>query len=198
MAIQLWLARMDRPLTAAEYQDMKRLLPEARWRRLERLPREKHREVLCAYLLLRVALRERCGWNDLPEIAAGVNGKPYFPDHPEVHFNLSHTFGAAAAALADTPIGVDLERIRPISVRSMERLAGVRTEEAFFKSWVRREARVKRTGDGIVTMMKTETPLKRGEFYYEVEAFPGYAAGVATEQPTPPEVVRRFILDEML
>ena len=59
-------------------------------------------------------------------------------------------------------MGVDIERVRPVSVRAMERIAGVRTEAAFFRSWVRREARVKRTGSGIVTMMRTEAPLNRG------------------------------------
>ena len=123
---------------------------------------------------------------------------PSFPDYPDTHFSLSHTAGAAAAVLADTPVGVDIERVRPVSVRAMERIAGVRTEAAFFRSWVRREARVKRTGSGIVTMMRTEAPLNRGEFYYEVDAFHGYAAGVAAGQPEPPQPVHRLMLDQLL
>ena len=198
MPVQVWLARMERPLTECEYGDMMALLPDLRREKLCRLPREKHQEVLCAYLLLRMALWEQYSWRTLPTIAAGEHGKPYFPGHPEVHFSLSHTAGAAAAALAEVPVGVDIERIRPVSVRTMERVAGVRTETAFFRSWVRREARVKRTGNGIVTMMRSETPLNRGEYYYEVEAFPGYAAGVAAGQPVPPEQVRRLLLDELL
>ena len=67
-----------------------------------------------------------------------------------------------------------------------------------FRSWVRREARVKRTGSGIVTMMRTEAPLNRGEFYYEVDAFHGYAAGVAAGQPEPPQPVHRLMLDQLL
>ena len=110
----------------------------------------------------------------------------------------SHTAGAAAVAVADTPVGVDIEHIRPVSVRTMERIAGVRTQEAFFRCWVRREARVKRTGAGIVTMMKTETPLRAGEFYYEISSFPGYAAGVATGEPAPPKKIQRLHLDELL
>ena len=51
MAIWLWLAKMDRPLSENEYHDMLELLPEDRRLRLERIPREKHQEVLCAYLL---------------------------------------------------------------------------------------------------------------------------------------------------
>ena len=189
MPIQVWLARMERPLTEQEYGDMMALLPDARRERLEKLPKEKHQEVLCAYLLLRMALWEQRGWRDLPRIGVDELGKPFFPDHPDTHFSLSHTAGAAAAALADTPVGVDIERVRPVSVRAMERIAGVRTEAAFFRSWVRREARVKRTGSGIVTMMRTEAPLNRGEFYYEVDSFHGYAAGVAAGQPEPPQPV---------
>lgn len=140
MPIQVWLARMERSLTEQEYGDMMALLPDARRERLEKLPKEKHQEVLCAYLLLRMALWEQCGWRDLPRIEVDELGKPFFPDHPDTHFSLSHTAGAAAAALADTPVGVDIERVRPVSVRAMERIAGVRTEAAFFRSWVRREA----------------------------------------------------------
>ena len=216
MPIQVWLARMERPLTEQEYGDMMALLPDARRERLEKLPKEKHQEVLCAYLLLRMALWEQRGWRDLPRIEVDELGKPFFPDHPDTHFSLSHTAGAAAAALAgcflslshtegaallalsDAPVGADIERVRPVSVRAMERIAGVRTEAAFFRSWVRREARVKRTGSGIVTMMRTEAPLNRGEFYYEVDAFHGYAAGVAAGQPEPPQPVHRLMLDQLL
>ena len=60
------------------------------------------------------------------------------------------------------------------------------------------ENRVKRTGSGIVTMMRTEAPLNRGEFYYEVDAFHGYAAGVAAGQPEPPQPVHRLMLDQLL
>ena len=198
MAIWLWLAKMDRPLSENEYHDMLELLPEDRRLRLERIPREKHQEVLCAYLLLRLALHDRYSWRTLPVISTEASGKPYFPAYPEVHFSLSHTAGAAAVAVADTPVGVDIEHVRPVSVRTMERIAGVRTQEAFFRCWVRREARVKRTGAGIVTMMKTETPLRAGEFYYEISSFPGYAAGVATGEPAPPQKIQRLHLDELL
>ena len=198
MPIQVWLARMERPLTEQEYRDMMALLPGTRRERLQKLPREKHQEVLCAYLLLRMALWERCGWRDIPQIEVDERGKPFFPDYPDTHFSLSHTAGAAAVALADAPVGVDIERIRPVSVRAMERIAGVRTEAAFFRDWVRREARVKRTGSGIVTMMRTEAPLNRGEFYYEVDAFHGYAAGVAAGQSGAPRPVCHLMLDEML
>ena len=198
MPIQVWLARMERSLTEQEYGDMMALLPDARRERLEKLPKEKHQEVLCAYLLLRMALWEQRGWRDLPRIEVDELGKPFFPDHPDTHFSLSHTAGAAAAALADMPVGVDIERVRPVSVRAMERIAGVRTEAAFFRSWVRREARAKRSGAGVGTMLASETPLQYGEYFYELETFPGYVAGVATRGREAPGTLRRYSLDEIL
>ena len=199
MSIELWAARLERPLTERETEAMLPLLPPERQERLLRIKQsEKRREPLCAYLILRHALWEQYRWRELPPIRLTSLGKPYFPDFPEVHFNLSHTIGAVLVALSGEPVGVDIEHIRPVSERAMRRLADVTTERAFFQSWVRREARVKRTGSGIVTMMRTEAPLNRGEFYYEVDAFHGYAAGVAAGQPEPPQPVHRLMLDQLL
>ena len=199
MSIELWAARLERPLTDRETAAMLRLLPEERRQRLKRLKQpEKRREPLCAYLFLRRALWEQYRWRDLPEIRLSSFGKPYFPEHPDIHFNLSHTAGAVLVALSDRPVGVDIEHIRPVSQRAMRRLADVGTERAFFQSWVRREARAKRSGAGVGTMLASETPLQPGERFYFLDTFPGYVAGVATRDGGPPGQVRKYSLDEMM
>lgn len=92
------------------------LLPPERQERLLRIKQsEKRREPLCAYLILRHALWEQYRWRELPPIRLTSLGKPYFPDFPEVHFNLSHTTGAVLVALSGEPVGVDIEHIRPVS-----------------------------------------------------------------------------------
>ncbi|MDO4316508.1 MAG: 4'-phosphopantetheinyl transferase [Oscillospiraceae bacterium] len=199
MPIELWAARLERPLTERETGLMLDMLPPERRERILRLKQpEKRREPLCAYLILRLALREQYHWRELPEIRLSPRGKPCFPEHPEVHFNLSHTSGAVLVGLSDQPLGVDIEKIRPVSRRAARRLAGVTDGEVFFQSWVRREARVKRGGAGIGTMLRQETPLESGEFYYPLDTFPGYAAGVATRSRDVPGAVRRYSLDEVL
>ena len=55
---------------------------------------EKRREPLMRLSHLRHALWEQYRWRELPPIRLTSLGKPYFPDFPEVHFNLSHTIGA--------------------------------------------------------------------------------------------------------
>ena len=199
MAIGLWTARMERALTEREESAMMLLLPEDRRRRLMRVQKpEKRQEVLCAYTILQLALREQYGWRRIPEIELSSLGKPGFPEFPTVHFNLSHTTGAVLIGVSDEPIGVDIERIRPVSLRAMQRIAGVASEKAFFQSWVRREARAKRAGTGVGTLMESESPLQYGEHFYYVDTFDGYVAGVATRSDDPPGKVRRYFLDELL
>jgi len=198
MAIDLWAARLERPLTEQETAIMLFMMPPERRERLMRLPEEKRREPLCAYMILCLALRQKYGWKAIPEIQRTGRGKPYFPEHPDVHFNISHTSGAVLVGLSDQPIGVDIERLRPVTERTMRRLAGAITEEAFYQSWVRREARSKRDGTSVATMMRSESPLQYGEYYYELETFPGYVAGVATRCKDLPGEVRKYSLDEMI
>lgn len=197
MAIHLWAARLERPLTERETEIIMRILPQKRKERLMKLQEEKRREPLCAYLMLCLALWELYQWRGLPEIAESSMGKPYFPEHPDVHFNISHTSGAVLVGVSDQPIGVDIERVRPVSQRAMRRLAAVSTEKDFFQSWVRREARTKRSGNGIGTMMRSETPLQQGEFYYELDTFPGFVAGIATRDRSPLGELKKYSLDEL-
>ena len=199
MSIWLWALRLERTLSAAEETAMLELLPPQRRARLDGLRQpEKRREPLCAYQLLRFALREQYGWRELPQIRTAPLGKPFFADCPGVHFNLSHTAGAVLAAVSDQPVGVDIERIRPVGRHLMARLAPGGTEADFFQSWVRREARTKRSGAGVSAMLGAEEPLEPGEQFYALETFPGYAAGVATLGGGPPSILRRCSLDEIL
>ena len=198
MPIGLWAARLERPLTGEETEGLTNLLPPGRRERLLRVKDPaRRREPLCAYLLLRLALREACGWENLPDIALSPQGKPCFPDALGVHFNLSHTSGAVLVGLSDQPIGVDIECIRPMSPASLERLAAV-SERDFFPCWVRREARAKLDGTHMGALLRTEMPLRDGEFYYPLDTFPGYATGMATRSPEMPGQVRLISLDEWI
>ena len=199
MPIGLWAARLERPLTGEETEGLTNLLPPGRRERLLRVKDPaRRREPLCAYLLLRLALREACGWENLPDIALSPQGKPCFPDALGVHFNLSHTSGAVLVGLSDQPIGVDIECIRPMSPASLERLAAGVSERDFFPCWVRREARAKLDGTHMGALLRTEMPLRDGEFYYPLDTFPGYAAGMATRSPEMPGQVRLISLDEWI
>ena len=41
------------------------------------------------------------------------HGKPSLRDYPDIHFNISHCPKAIAVAVADNPVGIDVERFVP-------------------------------------------------------------------------------------
>lgn len=107
--------------------------------------------------LLALALEREYGVTALPDIARTPSGKPYFPGCPHIHFNLSHSHGAAVCALHHRPVGVDVERLRP----APRRLAGDMEDEAFFRLWTAKEATVKREGRGLGALLGPLEPDRR-------------------------------------
>jgi 4'-phosphopantetheinyl transferase len=197
MAVELWTALLDRSLTEREEEALLRLMPMERLRRLQSVQEHSRwREPLCAYAMLRQALWERYRLRKLPSISCSAMGKPFFPDYPAIHFNLSHTVGAVLVGVGDEPMGVDIEKIRPVSERAMLRLAGVATEREFFRSWVRLETRAKRDGTGVGTMDKTDLALRPGEFYQELKTFEDYVAGIAVRGAMPDVQLHHYVLVE--
>lgn len=94
------------------------------------------------------------------EILVSSNKKPYLKDHP-VHFNISHSKDLAACALAEFPVGLDVE-FSDASVNYSDfelHMTSYETEEirnaedkmkSFFTYWTRKEAVIKAHGDGMM------------------------------------------------
>ena len=62
--------------------------------------------LLLDYMLHDYGLRER----DM-RYEVGEHGKPSLKEHPELHFNLSHSDTLVACALGQCPVGVDVQHI---------------------------------------------------------------------------------------
>ncbi len=107
----------------------------------------------------------------ITEIQINRERKPYIKDCP-YHFNLSHSGEYLLLAVADVPVGADIEKITKIRPKTMEKYfsdaeqAHVMKEgkTAFFEIWTKKESYVKYTGEGIKGLMKTN-------FYPENIAF---------------------------
>lgn len=194
----VWALLLDRPLSDTEETELMEMLPPLRRERLcrLRLP-EKRQEVLCAYMILRRALREQYQWQEIPPMDWDFRQKPFFPDFPKVQFNLSHTRGAVLAAVSDQPVGADIEQIRPVSSLARQRLAGTVDEEAFFHSWVRREAIGKWQGTGVWPHEQEPVCPPESQFFF-LDTFPGYAAGVCVCDGAVPMELHREHLTEIL
>ncbi len=116
------------------------------------LARSMSAEALCRELLADVRPGE-----SLP-LSEDENGRPFLPGCP-LSVSLSHSGDYVAAAVAEVPIGIDLQEIRDISDRVMERLYS-REERAWVRAgdracratrlWTMKEAFGKHRGTGLI------------------------------------------------
>ena len=109
-----------------------------------------------AYLLLGSILKRDHGVAE-PEICRGEHGKPFCKNGP--FFNLSHTSGAILIGVSDSPVGVDVERLRPVAEKLPQRVLsapelqwyrkrGSRRED-FLTLWTLKESYYKLRGTGL-------------------------------------------------
>lgn len=122
-----------------------------------------------AHALLREALSDyaqerQLRLPDMPEIARTEKGKPYFPDYPAVHFNLSHCRGMAVCLLSPHECGVDVEQRRPLREKVVSRVFSLEEQSAlqtaddpdflFTRLWTLKESYVKAIGIGVSYPMR--------------------------------------------
>lgn len=159
------------------------------------------------YDLLRDAVAHHWHLHPLPAIQRGEHGKPFFPQHPGHHFNLSHTDTLALCALDDSPVGVDIQVIKPLRPRLPQRVCSGKElawlgEEAdrwerFTQLWALKECRVKQAGTGLTFPISAiAVPLPQpGESLYRLDGlwFRIYSGagwcGAACGVNQPPETI---------
>ena len=107
-----------------------------------------------AWHLLDHALEQIFHLTERPVSARGERGKPYFPERPDICFNLSHSYGAAVCAVHEKEVGVDIEKIRP----APRRLANGMGDRAFFRLWTAKEATLKREGGALAALLQEYEP----------------------------------------
>ena len=111
----------------------------------------------------------------------GEHGKPYLPDDPQVHFNLSHSGNRVMCAVSAYACGCDVEQIshkkKQIDMvirclaESEQRLAAVSVVH-FYRIWTLKESILKLSGEGIVIPLNSfevslDPPAVRQDFFPE-------------------------------
>lgn len=157
-----------------------RLLSEDEQARAERFTFPIHRERFVACRgLLRVLLGHYLGCDPgLIRFNYGSCGKPELMcPVSDIYFNVSHCNDLALYAFARShPVGIDVEALRPLeNVETLLQLICSSKEliyfadldlknqtEAFFRTWVAKEALLKATGEGIGGLAKVELSADGG------------------------------------
>lgn len=120
-----------------------------------------------AGLLLNYALQQHdCSYPLPPQVAKDSQGKPWLPELPDFHFNISHSGKWVVCAVGDRPIGVDIEQtergMQEVAKRYfsaaeqnyLQSLANEKRSTAFIELWVLKESYMKATGLGLSQSLK--------------------------------------------
>ncbi|MDR1408720.1 MAG: 4'-phosphopantetheinyl transferase superfamily protein [Oscillospiraceae bacterium] len=120
-------------------------------------------------------------------LAHSKDGKPYFSELPDFHFNISHSGEAVALAAHDSPIGVDIERLRIPELRIAQRHFTPDEQEyiggdptLFFEIWTKKEAYLKYTGEGLRRELTSFSVMKLPGMRFETQVRDGYMITMCT------------------
>lgn len=117
------------------------------------------RQRVAAQELLRAALWDEYGkrLEDM-RIVRNAWGKPMVYGEDAIQFSISHGQDGAAVSLSRSRTGIDMERVRPFSVRTAEKVlspeeldfvqSSHQGERDFFRLWTLKESYVKALGTG--------------------------------------------------
>ena len=139
-----------------------------------------------------------------PDIVTADLGKPELADHPNVHFNISHSGSLAVCVISESPVGVDVEFIRNVDWRLARRCfredeliwleKAPDTDYAFTQLWTRKESYLKLLGTGLSREMNSfsvfsPSSLEEGAVFTEQEAG-RHLINVCTPGPLPVEFIQ--------
>ena len=173
----------------ARFADAYARVSAARRVKTDRLKAEGPRRLsLTAGLLLAETLAGLGVAGAMAEDAEDGHGKPFLPRCPELQFSLSHSGTAAMCAVADRPVGCDIQAVTPRSLRLAERfftaaeqnrIFSRATEDArqdmFYRIWTLKESFIKCIGLGLALPLDSFTvyPDAHGEIILIQDADPG-------------------------
>ena len=153
-------------MTQCSEQEIARLLPLVSPQRREQALRYTHTfgQFCClkSYEMLTELLASTpYTLHPTPSFLYNEYGAPYLENGP--YFSISHCKQGIAVAVSETPIGIDIEAIRPFNEGLMRKtmnseeqtyiLSSLNPEIEFIRLWTQKEAYVKMQGTGIIADM---------------------------------------------
>lgn len=146
------------------------------------------------------------------EYEYGENGKPFLKDRNDLYFSVSHSDRYVMCAVANQPIGLDIEPVCPIRPAVLRRCFNEKEQtwigdepERFTRLWTMKEAYMKMTGTGLSVPAKEialVVPVTAG---YDTQKdcywfFPEFCIpiSVCASSSAPLEMVEKTIKDLLL
>lgn len=149
-----------------EFLQMYAASDKSRKLKADRLKQEPAKKLsLAAGMLARQGIAKHFGINPKDiKFRCDQNGKPY-AEGLDIHFSLSHSGDLAVCAISDTPVGIDVEKVRHVNTGVAKKWFTeqeqafvfsdkTKAQRRFFEIWTKKEAYAKRTGAGIPAFKK--------------------------------------------
>ena len=169
-----WLHRLDELNTEDERRCMELMTPQRRQSVLRMSHEQRRRASILGEWRVKNELKTRQKRSvESIVLERTEHGKPYAVGLP-VHFSISHTGPWVALAVSEEPVGIDAERVRPVTEKLARRictetdwtylLAGRDSFDPedgeqrlrFFRIWTAKEAWFKREGTGITRLRELD------------------------------------------
>ena len=122
-------------------------------------------------VLTRVELSRTTGLsNNQLEFSTNAYGKPFLTTKTHIHYNISHTGNFIACVLADDPVGIDMELIKPIKMNIAERFFAPDEIEyissgdfmgRFYEVWTKNEVESNGKDEGYIHHYRLSAFLKK-------------------------------------
>ena len=171
-----WMKTDIRELTDEEYSKWYSLMSDKKKSRVDSFYfADDRKRTVAGEMLARKAVAQWC--NVRPEdivFGVGENGKPY-AEKLDIEFNISHSDDFVVCVMDDCQVGVDIEKIRPVDLKTVRHFCNeseieyifghspeadefVVTDDAdilhrFFELWTRKEAYCKYLGEGLTHLL---------------------------------------------
>lgn len=176
---------------------------------------DRHRS-LAGLLLLYYALKNHDGFYEdiLSHIKFDPYSKPYLEN--SIHFNIAHSEELVACATGENiNLGIDIEKIRPISLVDYEdsmdpdqwqQITGsANPYAAFFKFWTIKEAVIKADGKGLyhplskIKLQDEEAWCDHQKWHFRaINLKEGYSSHIAADKEKVPVQVQKIGLDSVI
>ena len=170
-------------------------LPQWRRDKIDRYSNSEDKlRSLGASVVLAYALKEQGVLLSECEVIFGKNGKPYIKGTDTIHFNISHSGTKVVAGVGKEPLGVDIQQIRPVNLRLVDRFfTGKEDEyinnelEKFHEVWCLKESYLKCIGTGLTRNLKSFEIIPGQKMSIEgyklhLENVDGYKLGICSSK----------------
>lgn len=157
----VYAVKIEKPISREIFDFLlKHIREDKKSRILRQKIKQNADEMLIGEILLMFALRENF---NIPFVEQKIieddYGKPYLLNHPQIHFNISHSKGYVSCVVSDRPVGIDVQKITVYNNAVAKRICLDKEHQQildcsdkdseFTKMWTKKEAALKMYGTGI-------------------------------------------------